>query len=677
MELLRVEDLTTQFDTDAGVARAVDGISLKVGDGETVGLVGESGCGKSVTALSIMRLISHPGRISSGRVLLRGQDLTTFSPEQMRRVRGNEIAMIFQEPMSSLNPVLRVGEQIAENVRLHLGFPRKQAWTRAVEMLDRVRIPDAAHRAADYPHVLSGGTRQRVMIAMALACQPSLLIADEPTTSLDVTVQAQILDLLRDLQAELGMSMLLITHDLGVVADICDRVSVMYAGQVVEQGPWSELFRSPQHPYTEGLLKSMPQRDSPRGGRLGVIAGQVPNPLSWGEGCRFADRCDYRFEQCAQTPPLFDVDQQRSACWLCEHGRRTPKEAGFQTLTTPAPTPTSRPKDPQTLLKVENLETHIAVRRGILRRVVGSVKAVDGVDLEIREGESFGLVGESGCGKSTLGRSILRLIEPTSGHVTFAGTQLGDLPRRQLRLLRSQMQLIFQDPMSSLNPRLPVEELVGEGLIVHGITDPARRKQMVTDTLVRVGLRPEHLRRYAHEFSGGQRQRIGIARALVLSPRLIIADEPVSALDVSVQSQVLNLLADLQREFGLTYIFIAHNLSVINHISDRVAVMYLGRIVELAETSDLYSRPLHPYTRALLSAVPDPDPARRRPRTELVGDVPSPLAPPSGCRFRTRCPLARAKGTQDGLCADLDPPLTEQRPGHWAACHFPGEEEPC
>jgi peptide/nickel transport system ATP-binding protein len=676
MRLLEINGLTAQFDTVMGTAHAVAGVTLSLDERETVGLVGESGCGKSVTALSIMRLLSAPGRVVSGEVKFRGRDLTTLSNQQMRLVRGKEIAMIFQEPMSSLNPVLRIGHQITENVRVHLGMSRAKAWARAVEMLDRVGIPDAARRAHDYPHVLSGGMRQRVMIAMALACEPSLLIADEPTTALDVTVQAQILDLLRDLQAEFGMSMLLITHDLGVVADICDRVAVMYAGRIVEQGRWQEMFRSPQHPYTEGLIKSIPQLNGPKGQRLDAIPGQVPNPFQSVEGCHFAPRCEHRSDRCAQTPPLFDLGTQRSACWLCAEGRRSSTRV-VSTGGAPVADGSANPSGAANiLLRVENLRTHFPVGGSGLWRKKRTLKAVDGVDLAVRDGESFGLVGESGCGKSTFGRSILRLVEPTSGHVRLGDMELGPLSRRQLRSARAQMQLIFQDPVASLNPRLPVETIVGEALRVHGVSDAEQRRKIVTDTLMRVGLRADDLRKYPHEFSGGQRQRIGIARALVLSPKLVVADEPVSALDVSVQSQVLNLMANLKREFGLTYLFIAHDLSVVRHISDRVAVMYLGKIVELASTDDLYQRPAHPYTRALLSAVPDPDPARRRPRTALTGDVPSPVSPPTGCRFRTRCPLARGKNTQDGLCAEVEPPLIELRPGHLAACHFP-ESEPC
>ena len=677
--LLDVEDLHTEFVTLDGVVRAVDGVSLSIRRGQTLGLVGESGCGKSVTALSIMRLIDIHGRIAAGRVRFDGRDLLDLDDDQMREVRGRDIAMIFQEPMTSLNPVYTAGDQIAETIIRHQGASRQKAQQQAIEMLERVRIPDARRRVDEYPHQMSGGMRQRVMIAMALSCSPKLLIADEPTTALDVTIQAQVLDLLRDLQREFDMSVLLITHDLGVVAETCEEVVVMYAGEVVEQGLTGPLLRTPQHPYTEGLLKSVPRLGMTQDSRLGVIRGVVPSSLRWPTGCRFAARCDYRFEACERHPAPFELGGGRkAACWLCEHGPREGRTEAFTSQTVPTaaedapgdgrarPEAAERPA----LLKVEGLVKHFPVRYGLLRRVVGHVKAVDGVDLSVRQGETLGLVGESGCGKSTLGRSVLRLIEPTSGKVEFSGHDLTRLPHRALKPLRAEMQMIFQDPVGSLNPRMSVGDIVGEGLLVHGMHKRPEREQIVRDTLERVGLRPEYVNRYPHEFSGGQRQRIGIARALALNPRLIIADEPVSALDVSIQSQVLNLLVELKREFTLTYVFIAHNLAVVAYISDRIAVMYLGKVMELAPSLELYRNPLHPYTQSLISAVPEVEPTGKRDRIILSGDVPSPSNPPSGCRFRTRCPLARAKGTQNGICAEEEPPLVDRSAGRFVACHF-------
>ncbi len=672
MPLLRVRGLRTEFPTDAGDVVAVDGVDFDVHLGQTIGLVGESGCGKSATALSIMGLIERPGRVTAGTVEFEGSDLVGLDRSAMRSVRGKSIGMIFQEPMSSLNPVMRIGDQIAESVMLHNGLGKAQARQRAIEMLDLVRIPDAQRRVDDYPHSLSGGMRQRVMIAMSLACSPQLLIADEPTTALDVTVQWQILELLQDLQTELGMAILLITHDLGIVARSCDEVAVMYGGRIIEQGSWEALYRSPQHPYTEGLLTSIPQNVDARAARLGVIPGDVPNPTEWGAGCRFAPRCRYRFDKCEESPPLFELGAQRAACWLTEDGPR-PSSPHLPVDTSEEGRHVTAAQDGSPLVEVKNLKVHLPVRRGVLRRVVATVKAVDGVDLEVYAGETLGLVGESGSGKSTLARAILRLGELTDGSVSFAGVDITTVSQRALRSRRPEMQMIFQDPVASLNPRLRVVDIIGEALLVHGLAKRSELRHRVEDVLRRVGLRPEHADRYPNEFSGGQRQRIGIARALVLSPRLIVADEPVSALDVSVQSQVLNLMADLRDEFGITYIFIAHNLAVVRHVSDRVAVMYLGRIVESAPTSVLFGAPRHPYTRALLSAIPDPDPAVVGETEPLPGDIPSPLDPPSGCTFRTRCPLARQKGTQDGLCADVTPPIVTYNHGHQVACHFAEE----
>ncbi|MEO8829764.1 ABC transporter ATP-binding protein [Lapillicoccus sp.] len=673
MALLEVDNLRTTFQTDLGEVVAVDDVSFSVEAGSTIGLVGESGCGKSTVAMSILRLIRDPGRVAGGEIRFNGQDLARLPEVELRKVRGGSIGMVFQEPMSSLNPVLKIGDQIAESLRLHRGISRQQARTRAMELLDLVRIPEASSRLNDYPHQFSGGMLQRVMIAISLACDPKLLIADEPTTALDVTVQAQILELIRDLQGELGMAVLLITHDLGVIAATCDDVNVMYAGKIVERGAWHDLYAHPAHPYTAGLLRAMPGSGRRTTARLGVIPGEVPDPLDWPTGCRFADRCHARFEKCDQQPPLFEVGGQTAACWL-----HSPHCGGLAAVTPPAlPKPIGDvapvPEAGEALLTLEGVEIHIPVRRGLLRRQVGAIRAVDGVDLTVYRGETLGLVGESGSGKSTLARGALRLQEITAGRIRFGDTDITTLSASKLRPMRPKMQMVFQDPVSSLNPRMRVGDIIGEALTVHGTPDGRSRRDVVGDVLKRVGLRPEYMTRFPHEFSGGQRQRIGIARALVLNPDLIVADEPVSALDVSVQSQVLNLMADLRDEFAMTYLFIAHNLSVVRHVSDRVAVMYLGRIVEVARTEELFDRPAHPYTRALLSAVPDPDPAAKHDVQSLPGDIPSPMNPPSGCRFHTRCPLAKAKGTADGICAEQEPPVVTLADGHTAACHFAGE----
>ncbi|WP_278002476.1 ABC transporter ATP-binding protein [Natrinema gelatinilyticum] len=584
-------------------------------------------------------------------------DLTDAPREAMRKVRGGEMGMIFQDPMTSLNPAVTVGEQVAESLRLHrYGKRKRDTWLNAVreilpkiggnehdeavvadvvEILTEVGIPEATTRLEEYPHEFSGGMRQRVLIAIALACRPSLLIADEPTTALDVTIQAQILELIDDLQEEFGMSVLMITHDLGVVAETCDRVAVMYAGEIVEEGPVEEIFTNPSHPYTYTLLESIPSEEKDR---LTPIEGNVPDLIDLPDGCHFADRCPWAQPECREGEISFrqhgpdDVDH-RSKCILEDFDESEYGDEGVATVTDH--------DVGEPLVELREMRKYYAQADGLLDRFVGgkpSVKAVDGVSFDVHEGETLGLVGESGCGKSTAGRAILHLNPPTDGTVVFAGEDLGDLSKSELREKRKDMQMVFQDPMSSLDPRMTVGQIVMEPLKIHGLAKGGRRRRVV-ELLEEVGLDESQYDRYPHELSGGQRQRVGIARALAVDPDFIVADEPVSALDVSVQAQIINLLEDLQEEFGLTYLFIAHDLSVVRHISDRVAVMYLGEIVESAETDELFAEPKHPYTNALLSAIPEPDPlADTDDRTILQGDVPSPIDPPSGCHFRTRCP---------------------------------------
>jgi peptide/nickel transport system ATP-binding protein len=780
-DLLSLSALRTQFRTERGAVKAVDGIDLSIEHGETVGLVGESGSGKSVTALSAMDLVDDPGEVAGGRITLadpalaaslldefdgayvpypselidavaavssdlragrrlpdaaaelRGMaadladeadpadlasDLTsaaerldsdpdpaavgddleaaladavdgfvfldaearerirdgaepsdvdidegivdvTAAPEAaVRRVRGGEMGMIFQDPMTSLNPAVTVGEQIAESLRLHrYGGQKRDSWLNGireilpkaggrdgdeevmdevVRMLQAVGIPEAKQRLDDYPHEFSGGMRQRVLVAIALACRPNLLIADEPTTALDVTIQAQILDLIDDLQAEFGMSVLMITHDLGVVAETCDRVAVMYAGEIVEEGPVEEIFANPSHPYTYTLLESIPTEEKDR---LTPIEGNVPDLIDMPDGCHFAPRCPWAEPQCREGEIPFlqhggdDVDH-RSKCVHDEFDKGAYGSEGVEVGAR------SAIGDP--LVEVRGMRKYYEQEDGPLDRVFGggdpSVRAVDGIDLDVRERETLGLVGESGCGKSTAGRAILHLDPPTDGRVVFAGEDLGSLSKSELRKRRKDMQMVFQDPMSSLDPRMTAGQTIMEPLKIHDLAE-GRRRERVFELMDAVGLERGQFGRYPHELSGGQRQRVGIARALAVDPDFIVADEPVSALDVSVQAQIINLLEDLQEEFGLTFLFIAHDLSVVRHISDRVAVMYLGEIVEVAETDELFETPKHPYTQALLSAIPEPDPlADTDDRTILKGDVPSPINPPSGCRFRTRCP---------------------------------------
>ena len=665
--ILEVDDLSVTFGTATGPVTVVDGVGFSVAPGETLGIVGESGSGKSVTSLAIMGLIPpRAARVRAKTLRFAGRDLNAISRAEMRALRGSELSMVFQEPMTSLNPAYTIGNQIAETVRAHQKVSRREAKVRAVEMLDQVGIPDPHRRVKDYPHAFSGGMRQRAMIAMALSCDPKLLIADEPTTALDVTIQAQILDLLRSLQAERDMAVVFVTHDLGVVAEICDRVIVMYAGQIVEQSEVSDLFARPRHPYTEGLLDSLPQTAAP-GDPLPVIPGQVPRPGALPPGCRFGPRCGYTREVCTATQALVPVGASLARC--VRHGELTlagtraaamvaePADDGVGEV--------SQSQDPA-LLSVTGLAKGFPVRSAVLRRTVGQVRAVDGIDFSVAAGETLGLVGESGSGKSTVARLVLRLIEPTSGTVALDGADITKMAGRALKASRRDMQIVFQDPYSSLDPRATVAETVGEPLEVHLRMRGRARDERVGELLTQVGLDPRLMQRYPHEFSGGQRQRIALARALALEPKLLVLDEPVSSLDVSTQSQVVNLLSELQERLGLSYLFIAHDLSVVRHISDRIAVMYLGRIVEQGPAAEVYERPRHPYTEALLSAIPVPDPAAlaARRRIVLTGDVPSPLTPPSGCRFHPRCADVME------ICRSIDPPETVTESGVKIACHL-------
>jgi peptide/nickel transport system ATP-binding protein len=580
----------------------------------------------------------------------------------MRTIRGRDITMIFQEPMTSLNPVLSIGLQIMEPLTIHLGMDEIQARARAVELMTLVGITDPDRRLDQYPHQLSGGMRQRVMIAIGLACNPKLIIADEPTTALDVTIQAQILELMKDLVRRLGISLVIITHNLGIVARYADRVNVMYAARIVEQGTADEVFLKPRHPYAIGLMRSVPRLDRPRGAKLETIEGLPPNLLKPPPGCRFAERCPYRIEICATEPPLAPVEGHHlSACHRAKELSviAVPAEASREPLT--AADFAAQP----TLLAVEHLAKFFRIPGGLFGGEAKTVRAVNDVSFSIARGETLGLVGESGCGKTTIGRVVLRLDDPTAGTIRYDGRDLGSAEGPELKKLRRSIQVIFQDPFSSLNPRMTVGEIIGEPLSVYRIEPDARRvKQRVEDLLGQVGLFPYFAERYPHELSGGQRQRVGIARALALEPSFIVCDEPVSALDVSIQGQIINLLEDLQRRYGLTFLFIAHDLAVVRHISHRVAVMYLGRIMELADRDTLYAAPQHPYTQALLDAAPVPDPLiekSRAPRS-LKGELPSPLNPPSGCVFHTRCP----KAIDD--CRRVVPELREVRPNHLAAC---------
>jgi peptide/nickel transport system ATP-binding protein len=672
--LLDVRDLRVSFTTDDGVVEAVQGLDFSVERGQTLGIVGESGSGKSVSTQAIMGL--SPGAKVSGTARFEGEDLLQLNEEQLRAIRGARISMIFQDPLTSLHPLYRVGKQIAEAINAHERVSAKAAEARAVELLEMVSIPQPEQRARDYPHQFSGGMRQRAMIAMALAMRPSLIIADEPTTALDVTVQAQILDLLASLQKEFDTAIILITHDLGVVADFVKDVVIMYSGRAMERADVKSAFTEPHHPYTQGLLGSIPIYAS-RSERLQPIKGNPPSSLRAAKTCPFAPRCPYVYQACLlEPPPLEPVGHtpgHLSACVLPadrfgakqDVAARAPSVFGAGESAT----------DEEILLDIDQVVKYFPVKGGsVVARGTLMVRAVDGVSLQVRKGETVGLVGESGCGKSTLARLMTTLLPVTAGTVRFKGIDISKLSAKQMRPVRRQLQMVFQDPYGSLNPRRRVGSILSDPFAVHKVLGGDKRKKRVQELMQVVGLSPEHYNRFPSEFSGGQRQRIGIARALALNPDLIVCDEPVSALDVSIQAQIVNLLEDLQEEFGLTFVFIAHDLSVVRHVSDRVAVMYLGKIVEVGPVEEIYARARHPYTASLLSAVPVPEvatPVAKRERVLLSGTVPSAINPPSGCRFHPRCPKAQE------ICQMEEPTLRglpNDPQSRLVACHFPVDE---
>jgi peptide/nickel transport system ATP-binding protein len=644
----------------------VDGISFDITEGETLALVGESGSGKSVTALSIMQLVPQPaGYYAAGSIEFQGQDVLRLPEAEKRKLRGSAMGMIFQEPMTSLNPVLTVGFQLLEPLLYHQGLNREQAYTKAVALLEQVHIPDPERRFHEYPHQLSGGMKQRVMIAIAMACEPKLLIADEPTTALDVTIQAQILELMKELQRKKGTAILLITHDLGIVAETANRVAIMYAGRIVELASCAQILSNPAHPYTVRLLQSLPSGDQ-RDRSLQTIEGRVPPAHRYPQGCRFADRCHMVQPACRTIDPaLLPIEEGHTAACILYDERLQGRRIDPVEVRTPLP---PRPRTngavgEEVLLRVEGLKVHFPIRRGILKSVVGHVKAVDGVNLAIARGKTLALVGESGCGKTTLGKALLQLIRPTVGRVLIDGQDLTTLDRQTLQAYRRRLQIIFQDPYSSLNPRMMVGEIVMEGMTTHGVGQNRKeREERVKELLVQVGLDPEVEHRYPHEFSGGQRQRISIARCLAVNPEFIVCDEATSALDVSVQAQILNLLEKLQADLRLAYLFITHNLGVVEYFADEVAVMYLGRIVERGPTEDVFHNPRHPYTRALLSAIPKIDPTTGGEKIRLAGDIPSPSNPPVGCHFHPRCPHVMPH------CREQYPPTLPLSESHSTSC---------
>lgn len=669
--LLRVRDLRTVFDTEDGPVTAVRGVSFDVAPGEVLALVGESGSGKSVTAMSILDMVRKPGRVEAGSVSFDGADFLSLPEERKREIRGSGISMIFQDPVGSLNPMMRVRDQLIEAIQAHERVDRAEAERRGVQLLTDVGIPDPQARMADYPLAFSGGMSQRVMIAMALANRPKLIIADEPTTALDVTIQSQILELLGDLGRQYGTAVILITHNLGVVARSCNRVAVMYAGKIVETGLVTEVFAAPQHPYTKDLLGATPSLDRSRSLPLVAIDGRPPSLRTPVVGCAYADRDPRAIPRCrTDEPPLTrDENGRERACWLpLVDGTVSARDVASPTIAE-KPQPGRRP-----LLQVRDVRReYSAGPKSLFGKQKHRLRAVDGVSFEVFDGETVGLIGESGCGKSTLGRLILGIESPDEGDIVFDGTSVVGQNARQRRSYNQDVQLVFQNPMASLNPRMTIGQSVAEAL--RGTELHKGLRARVGELLELVGMDAAAQDRFPHEFSGGQRQRVVIARALAVDPKLIVLDEAVAALDVSLQAQVINLLGDLQRRLGMSYVFIGHDLATVRHISDRIVVMYLGEIVEEGPAEAVTRTPLHPYTASLISSVPEPDPTREREadRIVLTGEVPTPIDPPAACRFHTRCPIGPQFREDRAVCATEKPVLRDVGDAHRAACHFPGE----
>jgi peptide/nickel transport system ATP-binding protein len=677
--LLEVSNLSVSFGSEAGAVNAVRGVSYTVNAGESMAIVGESGSGKSVSSLAVMGLLPTSARIT-GQIRFKGKDLLTMGDRELSKIRGSGIAMVFQDPLSALTPVYTIGDQIAEAVLIHQDVSKAHAAKRAIELLDLVGIPNPKLRATSFPHEFSGGMRQRAMIAMAIANDPDLIIADEPTTALDVTIQAQVLEVLKKAKEVTNAATVLITHDLGVVAGFADRVMVMYAGKAVETATVDDIFYHPRMPYTMGLLGSIPRMDVAEKEPLIPIEGTPPSLVNLPAGCPFEPRCPIAVELCRSVEPSLDptdrVEHSAACHRSAEIGQRQWSAADvFARPELPKDVVAGIPREQRpVVLELDKLHREFPIRKGaVIRRTVGSVRAVDGVSLEVREGETLGLVGESGCGKTTTIMEIMSLLKPQQGRIVVLGKDTDGLSRDSRRTTRRDLSIVFQDPMASLDPRMPIGDILSEPMWVQKYSN-ARIKERTAELLKMVGLSPEHASRYPAEFSGGQRQRVGIARALALDPKLVVLDEPVSALDVSIQAGVINLLDELKARMGLSYLFVAHDLSVVRHIADRVAVMYLGRVVEIGTTKDIFERPSHPYTQALLSAIPLPDPNKERTRKRilLVGDLPSPADVPSGCRFSSRCFVfaEQLDADQRAKCRQIDPSLYEMNPEHGSACHF-------
>ena len=676
--LLNIQDLHTDIEIRSGVVHALSGVDLYVNPGETLGIVGESGSGKTMTALSLMGLLPQGGRVSSGSIFLDGQDLTKMPLHAKRKLRGTKVGMIFQDPLTSLNPTMKIGLQVCEPLRVHKKMSKKDALERAVEILKRVGMPRPEIVINNYPHQLSGGMRQRVMIAMALVCEPRILISDEPTTALDVTTQMQILDLIDELRDEYQMGVILITHDLGVVAGHTDRVAVMYAGRIVETAPTKTLFTEPKHRYTSSLMAALPERALAAGTKLFSIPGAPPSLTNLPVGCRFASRCLWAGAECVDRYP--DLSGEGFHTYSCFHpvqeGDESPAELQAKLEgSAPVDEAVAEPGTPvvygevddtvEVLLDVKEASREYASSgSGFLKRDKGVVSAVDRVSITLKKGETYGLVGESGCGKSTMGRLIAGLEPPSGGAIELGGRDLATLKGRDAVRIHRDVQMMFQDSYAAMDPRMRIDQILAEPMSIQKTGNTRQIAERIMEIIEQVGLTEEILDRYPHEFSGGQLQRIGFARSLTLAPDLIVADEPVSALDVSVQAQVLNLMKDLQAELGLSYLFISHDLAVVQYMADRIGVMYLGRIVEEGPAKEVVENPKHPYTKALIDSIPVPDPefSHDDQAIKLTGEPPSAVNPPKGCRFRPRCPFA-------GEECKMQPLLTEET--HRVACHHP------